>query len=147
MDIYGDYYTKCCEEYGIPRELLLKVHYQESKFDHLAVSTGNCFGVGQLSSYFYAEERQGKATGFDNINPFNIRQSIKRSAEALAQKYNSFSPYNEPERSNLAMIAYCSGGDKEAKKYLENDIPSSNHWYVKAAARNYAQISGEISLA
>ena len=141
---YNEIYDEATAKYSVPKGLVLAIHYHESKFDAMAVSDGDCYGVGQLSSYFYAKERKGRPTGYENINPLDAEANIKRSIESLSKLYQRYSDYPEPKRSELTMIAYSSDGPTGARKVLREGLETDAHWYVKKVEANLGELNAKV---
>ncbi len=139
LEKYASIIDQAAAENNIPKELILKLMRHESKWDPIAVSTGYCWGVGQLSSRFYSgvggyddkneaqrlqKERFWKKK-YPPINPLNPVEAIPRIAKIAAEYANYFESQGEKRdfavediTAGLVLASYSSVGyDTVIKAY------------------------------
>lgn len=117
-------------KYGLPRDLLNRVAYQESRYNPDAVSPVGAIGLMQFMP----------ATAADfGINPKDPFQSIDAAGKYLAQLYRQFNSWP-------AAIAAYNWGPGNMKKHLTK-YGRLNVASLPEETRKYLSIAGDIGIA
>jgi Transglycosylase SLT domain/SPOR domain len=124
--------------YDLPRVFLMRLIWQESRFDLHAVSSAGAQGVAQFMPETAVQ------TGL--ANPFNAVEAIPKSAELLRDLKNQFG------NLGLAAAAY-NAGPKRVQDWLagRGSLPKETQTYVRIvtghAAQEWAGETGQSNLA
>jgi hypothetical protein len=124
--------------YDLPLVFLMRLIWQESRFDLHAVSSAGAQGVAQFMP------KTAVQTGL--ANPFNAVEAIPKSAELLRDLKNQFG------NLGLAAAAY-NAGPKRVQDWLggRGSLPKETQTYVRIvtghAAQEWAGQTGQLNLA
>ena len=125
-------------QYDLPLVFLMRLIWQESRFDLHAVSPAGAQGVAQFMPETAIQ------TGL--ANPFNAVEAIPKSAELLRDLKNQFG------NLGLAAAAY-NAGPKRVQDWLagRGSLPKETQTYVRIvtghAASEWAGQTGQLNLA
>jgi soluble lytic murein transglycosylase-like protein len=97
---YLDYFTAAETKYGLPKDLLNRIAYQESRYDSKVISKAGAIGLMQFMPATAAQ------FGIDPLNPY---ESIDAAGKYILQLYNQFKDWK------LAIAAYNAGPGNVAK--------------------------------
>lgn len=107
-------------KYGLPKNLLRRMAYQESRFNPAAKSLAGALGLMQFMP------ATAKSYGIDPLNP---AQSIDAAGKMMAQMYKQFGSWSK------ALAAY-NWGSGNLTKFLagQKTMPAETVAYMKQAA-------------
>lgn len=127
--------TKKSDAQRLNDDILLRQIYAESAFNPNAVSKAGYKGLGQIGSTVIDEYK--KATGVENVDPFNINDNLAVQKWAMNNLYNaSFinKPDQDPEIRLAKTLAAYNWGRGHLSDYLNEqknkgvDIYNSKDW-------------------
>ena len=125
---FSEYFADAENKYNIPKNLLARVAYQESRFrDDIitgeVVSSAGAQGIMQIVPKWHPD-----------VNPYNIPEAIDYAGKYLSNLYKSFGSWQ------LALAAY-NFGQGNVRKWLagEKSLPTETRNYVN-------EIGGDIYL-
>ncbi len=130
---YLPFYQEASAKYGIPVDLLIAQHRQESNFNPNARGRAGEIGLGQIMPSTALAPGYGMAS-VDPATLTDPRANIMFSAEYLARRMRG--DPRDPEVQRRALIAYNGGGDPNyvanVTRYLPGNYPQTQTAAIQA---------------